>query len=56
MAWHDENKWEDWEQLMLLETKRTNLVEDGDLLLLSTDKSPFARDILELAGITAAPK
>jgi len=56
MAWHDENKWEDWEQLMLLETKRTNLVEDGDLLLLSTDKSPFVRDILELAGITAAPK
>jgi hypothetical protein len=56
MAWHDEDTWEDWEQLVLLDAKRTNLVEEGDLLLLSTDKSPFVKEILELAGITAAPK
>lgn len=56
MAWHDEDAWEDWEQLILLDIKRTNLVEDGDLLLLSSDTSPLVKEMLELAGITAAPK
>ena len=53
--WHDEDEWEDAEQLLLLEGRASELSSDGQLLYLAKDFTPFAREILEKAGITAAP-
>jgi hypothetical protein len=54
-AYNDRDLWDDAEQLVLLEEKKDNLTESGDMLLLSSSTAPFVRQICELAGLTAAP-
>lgn len=55
IEWHDEGEWEDGEQLVLLDERRTSLTVEGDLLLLAKNQSGFVAEILKLAGITAGP-
>jgi hypothetical protein len=55
-AYNDRDLWEDAEQLVLLEDKKPDLTESGDMLLLSTANKPFVRRVCELAGLTAAPE
>jgi hypothetical protein len=55
IGWHEQDKWEDAEQLILREDKRDLLTPEDDMLLFSTDNSPFLKVILGNAGITAAP-
>ena len=51
----NEGEWEDGEQLVLLDERRTSLTVEGDLLLLAKNQSGFVAEILKLAGITAGP-
>lgn len=53
--WNDREEWEDAEQLVLVADKADALREDGDMLLLDKDYTPFAHDILSSVGITAVP-
>ena len=53
--WHDEDEWEEAEQLYLLDEKHSGLIVDDDLLLLAESKSAFVAEILRLAGVTSAP-
>ncbi len=55
MEWHDEEEWEEAEQLVLLDEKAGELNKSGDMLLLDEGDSGFTKAILEHAGITAAP-
>ena len=55
MEWHDEDEWENSEQLLLLDDKIGGLDKSGDMLLLNGGDSGFNKTILELAGVTAAP-
>lgn len=55
MEWHDEDEWENAEQLLLLDDKIGGLYKSGDMLLLNGGDSGFNKTILELAGVTAAP-
>ncbi len=54
-AYNDRDLWDDAEQLVLLEEKRADLTESGDMLFLSTSTAPFVSQICALAGLTAAP-
>jgi len=54
-AYNDRDLWDDAEQLVLLEEKKADLTESGDMLLLSTSAAPFVSQICALAGLTAAP-
>jgi hypothetical protein len=54
-AYNNRDLWEDAEQLVLLEDRKSHLAESGDMLLLSTSDSSLVRSICELAGLTAAP-
>lgn len=55
LEWNDEDEWEDAEQLLLIEERKSGLQQKDDLLLVEKGNSKFAKSILELAGITAAP-
>ena len=55
LEWNDEDEWEDSEQLLLVEERKSGLQQKDDLLLVEKGNSKFAKSILELAGITAAP-
>ena len=55
MEWHDEDEWEDAEQLLLLDDKIGELDKSGEMLLLNGGDNGFNKFILELAGVTAAP-
>jgi hypothetical protein len=55
LEWHDEGKWEDYEQLILVEDKASELKQDKDMLLLDKNHNPLIGIINEKAGITAAP-
>jgi hypothetical protein len=53
--WHDEDEWEEAEQLILLCEKQSSLIDDNDLLFLPESKNAFVAEILKLAGVTASP-
>lgn len=55
MDWHDEDEWEEAEQLILLSDKQSGLIVDKDLLLLPESTNAFVAEILQLAGVTASP-
>ena len=55
MEWHDQDEWEDAEQLVLLDDKIAELDKSEEMLLLNGGDSGFNKAILELAGVTAAP-
>lgn len=55
LGWHNEDEWEEAEQLLLLEERKSELQAKDDLLIIATGKSEFIKIILELAGITATP-
>ena len=54
-AYNNRDLWEDAEQLVLLEDRKPDLTESGDMFLLSTSDSALVRRFCELAGLTAAP-
>ena len=54
-TFNNRDLWEDAEQLVLLEDKKPDLTESGDMLLLSTADPALVGRICELAGLTAAP-
>lgn len=53
--WNDRDEWEENDQLILLESKSWELLEEQDMLLMRRDYNSFAKDILSSIGITAAP-
>lgn len=53
--WNDQDEWEEGDQLLLLEEKIEICKKDGDMLLHREGEVPHIKQILELAGITAAP-
>lgn len=55
MDWHDEDEWEEADQLILLCEKQSSLIVDNDLLLLPESKNAFVAEILKHAGVTASP-
>ncbi|MDG1373602.1 MAG: hypothetical protein P8Q48_25770 [Paracoccaceae bacterium] len=55
LEWNDPDEWEDAEQLLLQEGRVGDLTQTEDLLVLEKGSSIFLKDILEHAGITAAP-
>jgi len=55
MKWHDQDEWEDDEQLILLDKRLDELTISDDMYLLAQGTSAYIKNILELAGITAAP-
>lgn len=56
LSWHDQEEWEDAEQLLLKEEHESSLTREGDMLLYSPNTNRFLREILELSGITAGPR
>jgi len=55
MKWHDQDEWEDDEQLILLDKRLDELTISDDMYLLAQGTSAYIKNILELAGKTAAP-
>jgi hypothetical protein len=55
LEWNDPDEWEDAEQLLLQDGRVGDLTPTEDLLVLEKGSSIFLKDILEHAGITAAP-
>ena len=55
LEWNDPDEWEDAEQLLLQDGRVGDLTQTEDLLVLEKGSSIFLKDILEHAGITAAP-
>ena len=53
--WNDNDEWGDTDEVVLLKTKRGDLVAKKEMLYLVKDSAPFLRTICEKAGLTAAP-
>ena len=54
-SWHDEDAWDDGDQLVLLSDREAELHREGSLLMLSEGSLLHAKQILMALGITAAP-
>jgi len=55
LSWHDEEKWEDDENLCLLDEKFENVHYDGDLLFYKNSDINYLVFVLEVIGITSKP-
>lgn len=54
--WCDQDEWEEAEQLFLKDDKKNELEDNDDMLIAGSAWHPSIPKILELAGVTAAPK
>jgi hypothetical protein len=55
ISWHDQNKWEETENLYILPEKSHNLIVNGEMLIFKNSDAGALIRVLECIGITSKP-